>query len=142
MTNLVKRENNVRNRLMSPFFEDFFNAPFFRAESSVWPPVDIRDTENELSMAFELPGMKKEDIKVTMERNRLIISGTRQREFDDSDEHWTHREITTGSFQRQFTLPDTINTDSVKAEYKDGVLRLKLAKKEEAKPKQIDVQVK
>lgn len=141
MTNVVKRDNNVRNRWLSPLFDDFFSFPMASWENSFMPRVDIRETENELNLSFEAPGMKKEDLKVVVENNRLTVSGERKDEFEDSDEQWVHREISTGTFKRSFTLPNSVDPNSVNAEYKDGLLRVKLAKKEEAKPKQIEVNV-
>lgn len=142
MTNLVKREpNGVRNRLFSPFLEDFFNIPLASWESSHWPRVDVRETTDEVTLLFEVPGMQKEDFDIQVENNRLIVSGERRMESDESEDGWIRREIATGSFQRQFTLPASIDQQSIQAEYKNGILRLKLAKREEAKPKQIEVKV-
>ena len=140
MTNIVKRQNGVRNRL-SPILDEFFNSPFLSMPQQSWPRVDIHSTEDNVTLDFELPGMSKDDIHVTIENNMLNVSGERRSEYDETDDGWVRREIAEGSFQRQFTLPTSVDPDSIKAEYKDGILRVKLDKKEEAKPKQIDVKV-
>jgi len=144
MTNLMKRQNNeVGSRLLDPWFEDFFAAPsiFATRETEFTPRVDIRDAEDHLAMTFEVPGMKKEDFKVSVKEGILTVSGSREMENTQENEHWVRREIQSGTFSRQFTLPKTVRTDSINAEYKNGILEIRLAKLEEAKPKEVEIKV-
>ena len=105
------------------------------------PRVNIRETDDNISLTFELPGVDQSDVKVTIENNVLTVAG--ERKLDESDEKvtYTRNEISSGSFSRTFTLPRTIDTDSVSADYKNGLLTVAMARKEEAKPKQIEVSI-
>ena len=142
MKSLMKRPAEA-NRWLDPLFEDFFSAPalFNRWDSEFTPRVDIRETEDHMLMSFEVPGMDKKDIKVQIKDNVLSISGSRESKSEDSGENYVRREIKSGSFCRQFTLPRTVDTGSIKAEYKNGILEVRLDKLEEAKPKEIDIKV-
>ena len=144
MKSLMKRQtNDLGSRLLDPFFEDFFSAPslFARSGSDFVPRVDIRDAGDHLTLSFEVPGMKKEDFKVSVKDNMLTVSGTREEREEESTESYVRREIQTGSFCRQFALPPTVRVDNIGAEYKNGILTVSLAKLEEAKPKEIDVKI-
>jgi HSP20 family protein len=109
------------------------------------PPVDIRETENELVVKADIPDVKFEDIDVRMENGTLSIKGERhfEKETEENKEEggWHRVERSYGHFERVFTLPDTVNPDGVKADYKNGTLTITLPKKELAKPKQVKVQV-
>ncbi|MBI4418360.1 MAG: Hsp20/alpha crystallin family protein [Ignavibacteriales bacterium] len=110
---------------------------------SVWtPPVDIYEQENEYVVKAELPGMSKDDVKITLESNVLTIQGEKKEEKEDRGEDFRRMERTYGSFQRSFTLPTSVKSDLIDATYKNGVLMITLPKAEEAKPKQIEVKVK
>ncbi|HPC11314.1 MAG TPA: Hsp20/alpha crystallin family protein [candidate division Zixibacteria bacterium] len=89
MTNVARRETNgMRNRLPSPFFEDFFHWPPAPWEPHHWPRVDVRETSEDATLLFEAPGMRKEDLEVQVGNNRLTVSGERRLEADDSYEGW------------------------------------------------------
>jgi HSP20 family protein len=106
------------------------------------PPVDIYQTDqHELVLKAELPDISREDIGLKVENNTLTVTG--QKKMDSNvKEHQYHRiERTFGSFSRSFTLPPTVDTNAIAADYKDGVLTVRLPLREEAKPKQIQVQV-
>lgn len=105
------------------------------------PSVDISETEGEYQIKAELPGLKKEDVKVTLEDGILTIQGERAREKEEKGKKYHRVERSYGSFVRSFTLPDLVDENSVKAEFKDGVLNLHLPKSEKAKPKAIEVKV-
>jgi HSP20 family protein len=109
---------------------------------SGWTPaLDLHEDKDNFLVKIELPGMKKEDIEVTMHEGSLSISGERKSEqkFEGADVYRSERYF--GHFQRTVTLPAPVAADKIKAQYKDGVLTVTLPKAEEAKPKQIDVQV-
>ncbi|UVT20122.1 MAG: Hsp20/alpha crystallin family protein [Nitrospira sp.] len=105
------------------------------------PPVDISETEGEYQIKVEIPDVKKEDVKITLEDGVLTIQGQRKHEQEEKGKKFHRIERSYGSFARTFALPDVIEVDQVKAEFKDGVLNLHLPKSEKAKPKAIEVKV-
>jgi HSP20 family protein len=111
--------------------------------SGTWiPPVDIyQNGEHELVLKAELPDMKREDIAITVDNNTLMIKGEKKITEEAKDEQFHRIERRYGSFSRSFVLPPTVDTTKVSAEYKNGVLSLKLPLREEAKPRQIAVNV-
>ncbi|HEU5397230.1 MAG TPA: Hsp20/alpha crystallin family protein [Verrucomicrobiae bacterium] len=107
-----------------------------------WAPVlDVYEDKENFVVKAELPGMKREDIDVSLHEGSLIISGERKSETRTEESQTHHTERFYGRFQRSVSLPTTIATDRVKADYKDGILTITLPKTEEAKPKKIDVSV-
>ena len=111
--------------------------------SGTWiPPVDIyQNGEHELVLKAELPDMKREDIAITVDNNTLMIKGEKKITEEAKDEQFHRVERRYGSFSRSFVLPPTVDTTKVSAEYKNGVLSLKLPLRDEAKPRQIAVKV-
>ena len=108
----------------------------------VWsPPLDVFQDKDQLFVKCELPGMKKEDIEISLHENTLTISGQRKHEREVKEGEGFRSERFFGRFHRSVTLPLLVRADNVTAQYKDGILAVTLAKAEEAKPKQIDVQV-
>ena len=106
------------------------------------PPVDIYETGNhELVLRAELPDVPREDIALRVENNTLTISGERKMDSEIKEQQYHRIERTYGTFSRAFTLPPTVDTSAIGAEYKNGVLTVRLPLREEAKPKQIQVQV-
>ena len=132
-------------------FNQLFNQAFGQALGSegqedlsnrMWAPaVDIYESEQNLVVKTELPGIDPKDVEVRIENQTLFIRGERKFERDVKEQSYHRVERSYGSFARSFTLPNTVNPEHVKAEYKDGVLTLTLAKREEAKPKTIKIQV-
>ena len=115
----------------------------FREFGGAWmPPVDIHSTgEHELVIKAEIPGMSKDDLDITVENFTLTIRGEKKAEQTIKDDQFHRVERSYGSFSRSFALPHTVDSNSVAAEYKDGVLTVTLPLREEAKPKQIKVNV-
>ena len=105
------------------------------------PSVDISETEGEYQIKAEIPDVRKEDVKVTLEDGVLTIQGERKHEKEEKGKKYHRIERSYGSFVRTFSLPDVIDEEKVKAEFKEGVLNLSLPKSEKAKPKAIDVKV-
>ncbi|HJR77215.1 MAG TPA: Hsp20/alpha crystallin family protein [Nitrospiraceae bacterium] len=105
------------------------------------PTVDISETEAEFLIKAELPDIKKDEVKVTVEDGVLTIQGERNREKEEKGKKYHRVERSYGRFIRSFTLPDSVDAAAVKAEYTEGVLNLHLPKSEQAKPKQIEVKV-
>ena len=103
--------------------------------------MDIQETENELIVKADVPDMEMKDIDVRMENGTLTLRGERKFEAQKTEGGWHRVERSYGTFERAFTLPDTVNPEGVKADYKNGVLTVTLPKKEVAKPRQIKVNV-
>lgn len=127
---------------MDRMFNDFF-APsnWTNTDGDFAPRVNIKDGKDSVTLAFELPGMEKKDIKVMVKDGNLIVSGQREFRTEEQDETLIRSEIRTGSFCRSFTLPETVNAENVSADYKNGILEIRLTKLEEVKPKEIEVKV-
>ena len=109
--------------------------------TSFAPPVDIYEDEHNITLKIEVPGIDEKDIDVRIENNTLIVHGERKLEKEEKEENFRRVERQYGSFTRSFTLPNSVDTGQVSANYDNGVLKIKLAKKSEAKPKQIKVNV-
>ncbi len=109
--------------------------------SAFAPPVDVYEDEHNVTLKIEVPGIEEKDIDVRIENNTLTVHGERKFEKEEKEENYRRVERQYGSFTRTFTLPNTVNHDNVQADYDKGVLKIKLAKKAEAKPKQIKVNV-
>lgn len=105
------------------------------------PTVDISETDGEYLIKAELPEVKKDDVKVTLEDGILTIQGERRREKDEKTTKYHRVERSYGSFVRSFSLPDQVDENGVKAEYRDGMLNLRIPKSEKAKPRAIEVKV-
>ena len=145
MLNLVpiRRTSNV----FSPASLDrFFDSPFFRSlddrlDSQRWnPAVEVFESEGALNFSVEVPGLNKDDLKIDVENGHLTISGEKKVESEDGKEYF-RRERFYGEFTRTFRLPDSVDTDNISANLTNGVLRISMPRKEEAKPKQIEVKV-
>lgn len=105
------------------------------------PTVDISETGTAYLVKAEIPGVKKEDVKVTIQDGMLTIQGERRQEKEEKGKKFHRIECSYGSFMRSFRVPDDADENSVKAEFKDGMLNVTLAKSEKAKPKSIEVSV-
>jgi HSP20 family protein len=113
-----------------------------RADGPWTPPVDIFETDSKaIVLKAEIPDVSKEDISLKVENNTLTLSGKKQAEKEVKERQYRRIERTFGSFARTFTLPATVDTGRIAAEYKNGVLTVTLPLREDAKPKQIDVAV-
>jgi HSP20 family protein len=139
------REMSSLQERMNRLFSDFRGRPLGGEEEisqGAWvPPVDIYETPESLVLKAELPGIGRENINIEVKDSTLTLKGEKKFEKDVSDENYRRVERTYGAFQRAFTLPSTIQQDKVKAKFKDGILEITLPKMEEAKPKQIKVDV-
>jgi HSP20 family protein len=105
------------------------------------PPVDIYEDEHSIQLKLEVPGIEEKDLDVKVENNVLTVSGERKFEKEEKEENFRRVERRYGSFTRSFTLPNTVNAEDVSADYSNGVLKIKLGKRAEAKPKQIKVNI-
>lgn len=130
----------------SRLFEDFFNDfgllwPSSERKETWSPAVDIFEKKGELILRAELPGMEEKDIDLKLEGNVLTLRGERKFEKEDKESNFHRVESFHGSFSRSFTLPDTIDRDKIKAEYKNGVLTVTMPHKPEVQPREIPVSV-
>jgi len=116
--------------------DDFFNNDFFE-EDSLMPAMNVKEHEKDFEIEFAAPGFSKKDFEVTIDDNMLNVSGEKRKESEETEEDYTRREFSYNSFKRSLQLPKTVNTDQdFKASYKNGILKLNLQKKEDAKEKQ------
>jgi HSP20 family protein len=135
--------NTLQDRVNRLFHESFSNdrSDESLGTSSFAPAVDVYEDEHNITLKIEAPGIDEKDIDVRIENNTLTVHGERKFEKEENEENYRRIERRYGSFTRTFTLPNTVNTETVSADYDKGVLKVKLAKKAEAKPKQIKVNV-
>ena len=132
---------------MNRLFDDAFRGGGRTAADEDWtlgawaPAVDIYEQDGNIVLKAELPGVNPKDVDVRVENNILTLRGERKFEGDVKKESYHRVERAYGAFTRSFTLPNVVDTAKIKAEYKDGLLRMTLPTKEEAKPKQISISV-
>ena len=126
------------NRLFRDSYGDHDEA---LTTSTFAPAVDVYEDEHNITLSIEVPGIEEKDIDVRVENNTLTVHGERKFEKEQKEENFRRVERQYGSFTRSFTLPNTVDTGSIQANYEKGVLKIQLAKKAEAKPKQIKVSV-
>lgn len=118
-----------------------FLRPTFASTVNFQPSCDINETKDHYLVSFDMPGVKKEDIKIELQGNQLVISGERHREVNQKHGEATLRhERVYGKFERSFTLPTTVATEKIEAHYEDGVLNVALPKAETAKGRSIQIQ--
>ena len=133
-------------REINKMFDNFFRGGTLEdgsLGSSVWTPaVDVEERDDEYQVKVELPGVNKDDVKITMQDNVLTIRGEKKQEKESKNSNYHRVERSYGSFQRSFTLPTSVKHDKIEASYKEGILTIGLPKAEDAKPKHIEVKVK
>ncbi len=138
------REFSTLQDRMNRLFRDSYGSEG-REESltttSFAPPVDVYEDEHNITLKIEVPGIDEKDIDVRLENNTLTVHGERKFEKEEKEENYRRVERQYGSFTRSFTLPTIVDAEKVAANYDKGVLKIQLAKKAEAKPKQIKVNV-
>jgi HSP20 family protein len=145
--NSVIRWNRLRNlsNLQEQVNQLFDSATPAQGDNSAltsWAPaVDIHETENEVVLKADIPGVNEKDIDVRVENNTLTVRGERNFSKEVKEDNYLRIERTYGSFSRSFGLPNTVNTEAIKAEYKNGVLTVEMPKRAESKPKQVKINV-
>jgi HSP20 family protein len=125
-------------------FDDFLGRPLLRTEWSeeVWSPsVDISETEDKVIIKAEMPGLNKDEVKISLQDNTLTLMGEKKQEKVEKDANYHRVERSYGVFNRSFTLPTSVKSDKIKATYKDGILSITLPKTEEVKPKEIPISI-
>ena len=135
---------SLSNRLSRLFSDGLGNLDWqlHDSASASWvPPVDIFEEGDAIRIMAEIPGVKPEDVKISLEHNVLTIHGSKLQAAEERTERVHRYERTYGAFERSFTLPATVDANAIKASYEHGVLTVTLPKVEKAKPRQIEVQV-
>ncbi len=128
------------SRSFSDMIDEFFSdALESRERTGFKPAVDVNEDNTHYHLQVSLPGIKKEDVKINLDDNVLHISGERHRKHKEENVKYHMVETSYGKFERAFTLPDNIDSDSIKAEFKDGMLNLSIEKKEKKVSKEISI---
>ena len=144
MTVLPRRDLSALQDHVTRILRESFNreAPEEALTTSNFAPaVDVYEDEHNITLNIEVPGIDEKDINVSIENNTLTVRGERRFEKDEKEENFQRVERMYGSFTRSFTLPNTVDLEQISAHYEKGVLKIRLAKKAEAKPKLIKVNV-
>ena len=143
---LVKFNDKRNNSLLPGFndvFDSIFNDTFFndRLITRV-PAVNISESENNYHVELAAPGLKKDDFKLNLEGNNLTISVEQSSDHNDNQKNYSKREYSYSSFVRSFTLPESADESQINASYNDGILRIDIAKREEAKMVRRQIEIK
>jgi HSP20 family protein len=129
------------NRMFDGFFRGSVREDDAIQASAWMPAADVAEHEDTYEVRMEIPGVAKEDVRITIQENILTVRGEKKKEKETRGSRYHAVERSYGSFQRSFTLPSTVNADAIEAEYRDGILQMSLPKAEEARQKQIEVKV-
>ena len=133
LSTIQDRMNRLFQDAYSPTREEGLSSAAFA------PPADVYEDENHVTLKLEVPGIEEKDLDIRVENNNLIIKGERKFEKEEKEENFRRVERQYGNFVRSFTLPATVDTDNINANYDKGVLTISMPKRAEAKPKQIQV---
>lgn len=144
---LVKFANGHKNNGLNPLFTDVFDSILndtFLSDKFInkTPAVNIAETENDFHIELAAPGLSKEDFKISVEKNILTVSAEKKTEAEVADKKYSKKEFNYTAFNRTFTLPETVDYAKIDAAYTDGILKLNVAKKEEAKIQTREISVK
>lgn len=130
----------LRNSFLPSFVDEFFGKDIFKdvfdfkTQTNI-PAVNITEGKDNFTIEVAAPGLTKEDFKINIENNLLTISSEKKNEKEEKEKNYVRREFSYSCFKRSFVLPDSVNSDAIKASHKDGILTVELPKKEEAKEK-------
>ena len=134
--------NSLQEQVNRLFDDTFSSHRAGQSDLATWAPaVDVFETENELVVKADLPDMNEKDIDVRVENNTLTVRGERKFEQQANEDNYLRIERAYGTFTRSFSLPNTVNPEAIRAEYRSGVLTVRMPKREESKPKQIKIGV-
>lgn len=145
---LTRTKTDSNLPLLSSWIDEFFNRDLPSAFSQNFnsgmslPKVNIRETADEYFVEMAVPGMKKSDFKIELNNQNLLISTEKQEQNEETGDNYTRKEFGYSSFQRSFSLPESVDDEKIKASYNDGILNVHLPKREEAKqkpPKSIEI---
>lgn len=138
-SNIANRKNNLTS-LFDDFFNDFWDMGVLnRWDESSIPRLNISESDNSYHIEAELPGIKQENIDLKLNNNILVISGKIEESSEENEKNYYMRERFTGNFQRSVSLPSNVSEDDINAGFKDGILKIDIAKKEERTTKKIEI---
>ena len=140
-TNSLTGIRGEMNRLFDDFFAGWPERRRGLLEGEWAPSIDVAETDENIIVTVELPGVKQKDVEITITDGILILKGEKKEEKEVKEKNYHRIERSYGSFQRSISLPTGVKADKAKATYKDGVLQVAIPKTEEAKPKQIKIDV-
>ncbi len=123
------------DRIANALYQSTLTAPL-----NFQPSCDVHEADDHYMISFDVPGIKKEDIKIDVQGNQLTVTGERQQVAKNNGEYSIHHERVYGKFERTFILPNSVNPEKIEAHYEDGVLNVALPKSESSKPRTIEVQ--
>ena len=132
------KTNNIFRNILNDDFDAFFAK---QLNSNFSPAVNVVEGKENFRLEFAVPGFTKNDFNVKLDGDLLTISGEKKNEVNKEDEKFTMREFSHSSFSRTFTLPETVDSSKINAEYHDGILKLMIPKKEEVKQKSLEIKV-
>ena len=135
-------ECDVVDRGLSRFWDNLFERNYRDFERIIAPRAEIAEEQDAYHVSLEIPGIKKEGLKIAINRGILTVSGERKNERKEEKKNVVSSEISYGRFERQFTLPDHVEAEKIQAELDHGVLKVTIPKSEKAQPKEIEVTVK
>ncbi|MBK9399346.1 MAG: Hsp20/alpha crystallin family protein [Bacteroidetes bacterium] len=144
---LIKFKNESPARTLFPNSVDLFNeffSDYAGSDFRKWnaPAVNISENETMYKLNLAVPGLKKEDFKIALEENTLVVSAERKQESNEKTERYTRKEFSFSSFTRRFSLPENVDQAGIVANYEDGIMELQLPKKAEEKPKAREISIK
>ena len=133
---LVKWNNDpVFPVFFNRFFNDDFDTYFSQRDCGCTPATNVAESDKGFEIEFAVPGMNRDDIKISVENNVLTVSSEKENKKEEKDRNFTRKEFVYGSFTRSFTLPRTVDVDQIQAHCENGILKIDLPKKEEARTK-------
>ncbi len=135
----TRPRNELMNKRFSDIMDEFFNDAVNTKNNSFVPGIDISETDDQFLISAQIPGMKKDDIKINLENGQLAISGERSFKNEEDGKTFHRVETNYGSFNRSFQLPDNVDEESIKASYEDGLLNISVNKTENKVKKQIEI---
>lgn len=142
MSTIALRNNNLFPNIFEDLFSDDWMETPTRKIQSTLPAVNIKETDKSFELEVAIPGMKKKDIKLDIERDILTISSEQNKENEVKNDGFTRREFHYASFKRSFSIPESVDADKIDATYTDGILNILLPKKEEMTPKSKSIKIK
>ena len=142
MSNLMRREQMTVRDLMDRLFDEYMSDDLIPSTSNIVPAMDIYQTDNEVVVKATMPGVKAEDLHISITGDTLTLQGEIKEEKEVKEANYHMRERRSGSFSRSITLPVRVQVDNAKADFADGVLTLTLPKAEEVRPKTITIKAK
>jgi len=135
------RMSPFRNREIDRVFESFFSTPFFETQpSTLVPPMQVNEDDNEVRVKMEIAGIDEKDVEITLADGVLVVKGEKKEEKEEKDELCYCSEVSYGTFERSVSIPANVDTENIKAKFEKGVLNISLPKLEEAKARKIEIQ--